>query len=104
MNCPKCKLINPENAIQCDCGYNFQTKEMQQLTHPVDEANESTIEQPKEWPAKVGEWIGAFIGFVVWRMVGGIWGFVIGLVAGMVFSVFLSLLLQSIFISSQSQN
>ena len=22
-NCPNCKLINPDDAIKCDCGYNF---------------------------------------------------------------------------------
>ena len=28
MECPKCKLINPDNAQRCDCGYDFITKEM----------------------------------------------------------------------------
>ena len=22
--CPNCKLINPDEAITCDCGYNFE--------------------------------------------------------------------------------
>lgn len=25
MDCPRCKLVNPANAIRCDCGYDFQT-------------------------------------------------------------------------------
>lgn len=25
MKCPKCRLINPPNAIICDCGWNFET-------------------------------------------------------------------------------
>jgi hypothetical protein len=28
MNCPKCGLLNPESALRCDCGYDFQTKTM----------------------------------------------------------------------------
>ena len=27
MDCPNCKLINPEGALRCDCGYDFQTGE-----------------------------------------------------------------------------
>ena len=26
MECPNCKLINPETAQRCDCGYDFTTK------------------------------------------------------------------------------
>jgi uncharacterized membrane protein YhaH (DUF805 family) len=26
MNCPKCGLVNPENQVQCDCGYDFRSK------------------------------------------------------------------------------
>lgn len=28
MKCPHCKLENPNEAITCDCGYNFRTKAM----------------------------------------------------------------------------
>jgi hypothetical protein len=24
-NCPRCKLINPESALRCDCGYDFSS-------------------------------------------------------------------------------
>jgi len=35
MRCPNCDLINPENAVRCDCGYDFIAKEMKEsyLTH-----------------------------------------------------------------------
>jgi hypothetical protein len=26
--CPKCGLLNPENAQRCDCGYDFEKNEM----------------------------------------------------------------------------
>ena len=25
MKCPRCGLINPDNAMHCDCGFDFQT-------------------------------------------------------------------------------
>jgi uncharacterized membrane protein YvbJ len=28
MKCPKCGLYNPDNAMFCDCGYNFDTMEL----------------------------------------------------------------------------
>ena len=29
MECPKCGLINPSEALRCDCGYDFLTKTVQ---------------------------------------------------------------------------
>lgn len=28
MQCPKCKLISPETALRCDCGFDFPSGEM----------------------------------------------------------------------------
>src|SRR5262245_35671390 len=28
MKCPNCKLINPDTALRCDCGYDFQSGKM----------------------------------------------------------------------------
>ena len=28
MECPLCRLTNPDTAIRCDCGYNFQTAQI----------------------------------------------------------------------------
>src|SRR5215831_14197134 len=29
MNCPRCRLINPETAQRCDCGYDFISKSVE---------------------------------------------------------------------------
>jgi hypothetical protein len=26
MDCPRCKLISPDTALRCDCGYDFESK------------------------------------------------------------------------------
>ena len=37
MKCPNCNLINPETALRCDCGYDFQSGKMKE-TYFVDVA------------------------------------------------------------------
>ncbi len=27
--CPRCRLFNPDTAMRCDCGYDFETRTMQ---------------------------------------------------------------------------
>jgi hypothetical protein len=44
--CPNCKLINPPDAIQCDCGYNFVTGEFPVSAIPAKEPVRGGIGQP----------------------------------------------------------
>ena len=38
-NCPNCKLTNPDSAIRCDCGWDFET----------DSQKTSYINETREW-------------------------------------------------------
>ncbi len=51
MNCPKCKLTNPPEAIRCDCGYDFNTKTMQKsfiTPKPEDKNRQLAYEQEEK--------------------------------------------------------
>jgi hypothetical protein len=43
-DCPKCRLANPDNAIRCDCGYDFASNTMEQSYLPAKERRVWTFE------------------------------------------------------------
>jgi hypothetical protein len=45
IKCTNCGLINPENALKCDCGYNFDKKEIEAANLPfsINEYDEYKI-------------------------------------------------------------
>jgi hypothetical protein len=55
MKCPRCGLINPENAQRCDCGYDF-------VTH--------SVERPYFKQKLPTEIKGFFIFLIVWNALG----------------------------------
>jgi hypothetical protein len=58
--CPKCKLINPDTAQLCDCGYNFEAKTLYkaltfEVQHPDLECTDAVPVSPKEGIRRVEE-------------------------------------------------
>jgi len=49
-DCPKCGLVNPPEALRCDCGYDFATRQMQGSY--LDPKSRSSADSPtplKSW-------------------------------------------------------
>jgi hypothetical protein len=53
-DCPRCKLINPPEALRCDCGYDFVTRRV-----------EGSYLQPKHMPLAAGVGIGGLFLFIL---------------------------------------
>ena len=51
--CPNCKLINPPDAIQCDCGYNFVTGEFPAPALRAKEPARGGVGQPWSSAARI---------------------------------------------------
>jgi len=43
-DCPKCRLANPENAMRCDCGYDFASNTVEESYLPAKERSVWTFE------------------------------------------------------------
>ena len=46
MDCPKCRLINPPNAVTCDCGYNFVTRTVDPISPERQHQKEENVKTP----------------------------------------------------------
>jgi len=65
MNCPRCKLINPDWALRCDCGYDFELG----VVGASYSDTELDVPQSKDWRAvlklgikRVGVFVAVFLG------------------------------------------
>jgi hypothetical protein len=72
VKCPKCALLNPDNAARCDCGWNFRTNKSDfSYARPSDKNIQAelglTLEQVGARNVKVGAYIffAGLIGAVV---------------------------------------
>jgi len=72
MNCPRCKLINPDWALRCDCGYDFELG----VVGASYSDTELDVPQSKDWRAvfkrgikRVGVFVAVFLGI---NLVGGL--------------------------------
>ncbi len=61
--CPTCRLVSPDTAKVCDCGYDFETGVKSEKPQ-VGRADAKTKNHPL-W--KVLGWVGAFLGWVIGR-------------------------------------
>jgi len=70
-DCPKCRLLNPDTALRCDCGYDFPSGTMQESYLPEKEKLKGSI-------GIGGSLLIAFWGFNVLR------SFVNGVLSGLI--------------------
>lgn len=76
--CPKCGLINPDSALRCDCGWDFQAQNMQEacLSPPLIEQQGYEI-----LPNGKKRYLRATGGDVFFCVLLPFWGLVIGGIA-----------------------
>lgn len=53
MECPKCRLVNPQEALRCDCGYDFVAKAMKESYVEADLL--SRVPNMEEFVRELGE-------------------------------------------------
>ena len=56
MDCPRCRLVNPDEAERCDCGYDFASGEMKGSYLEADEARRRLSRTP-DGPYGIAGWL-----------------------------------------------
>ena len=77
--CPRCKLINPDSTVRCDCGYDFATGEIK-ASHLQTAVNEKAAARFQELVEKHGSVDAALKAIAKRTMSQGVMALVIGLV------------------------
>ena len=62
MKCPNCGLENPSSALRCDCGYDFEKKQVERKQIPDEEerrefAPSEGISNQKELGVETKGWV-----------------------------------------------
>src|SRR5437763_220882 len=68
MQCPSCRLLNPPNAIRCDCGYDFATHTAEQpppLTMPKKKLNRRELARQYALSCGIGLLVMLFLSGIV---------------------------------------
>lgn len=74
--CPRCKMLSPDDAIRCDCGYEFPTIDLKESSH--ERGNEQVMKRDassKRWLAGILATVGtAWLGLgVLLLILIGVW-------------------------------
>ena len=65
MRCPRCRLINPETAQRCDCGYDFASRRVE-VPYGIGLTDKSVREEPGFW-TPFGIWPFGISTFKLWK-------------------------------------
>lgn len=64
MICPKCKLENPDEAMRCDCGYDFEHQEIKESYLNLDYRTPKKSHIILAWFFSfLGGWIGLYLSY-----------------------------------------
>lgn len=61
MECPMCKLENPDSAVRCDCGYDFKKRTVEQSYLTANEKSYGVSRKPSDALIIIG-WITSILG------------------------------------------
>lgn len=91
MQCPNCKLFNPDSTLRCDCGFDFSDRQMRSSLLSATEQQRRAPDESGLEPFEAGILRGGLPAGIAACVVGAAW-FVAGLSTGR-FYVYLPILI-----------